>query len=804
MKIFSALTIALLMIFQAVGLAATGTFSAHGEYLMSDYDTPEIAEEIALDFAKQNAAEQAGIYLESYSRTKNFELEADEIKTVASSKVEVLEKNISRQSQSNGRILLRADITAKVDTSELDNFIKQAREKRQAVIQRYKDLQEMNTKIKQDIETFQSKLAVIKDEVKDDELLIEQERINREFLSKQKVEEFAYSPFKNEEIKYDITRIKYDTTLIDEAIKFNPKNTSAYILQAFFASSSPDINNINKALIFTSNPKTSAALYAMRALYYLNKGDLDRTLEEYNKAIQLEPKSSTYHNIRARFYESRLKDNDKAVADYTTAIKLNPKDVDAYESRGKLYESQKKYPEAINDYKTILKLAPEKINSDNYAKIGDMYKELKDYPNALEYYTKAINLEPEPGYEFADNRVATYHSRAELYVELDEYDKAIADCDKGIELAKAALGKSRGTGLDSLLKDSYGLLISTLEDTKKDALKVKNETKILTDKYGNIDTNDIKALMERGEAYYDAFKKTYKEIFLKHALEDYTRVLKLDPKNQLAYQKRGSIYLFHLEGYKSALADFNALIKLNPNFANYRGLTYEKLGEWEKALADYNKALEINPNNEYIEENRQRVLEKLYPDIYNAESFLKEAHSLRENKDYERAIKAYTKVLERDSENQDALFYRGLMYIYKNRYALARADYERLIELNPNYNSDAYNNRGICYDELGQHNRAITDYDKAIALNPNLAEAYNNRGNAYKHLGQYERAIQDFDKAITLKPTYANAYNNRAVAYENLSKLDKALDDYDKALKLNPSNEIYKTNHQRVLDKMKK
>lgn len=92
MKIFSALTVALLMIFQAVGFAATGTFSANGEYLMSDYDTPEIAEEIALDFAKQSAAEQAGVYLESYSRSVNFELEADEIKTVASSKVEVLEK----------------------------------------------------------------------------------------------------------------------------------------------------------------------------------------------------------------------------------------------------------------------------------------------------------------------------------------------------------------------------------------------------------------------------------------------------------------------------------------------------------------------------------------------------------------------------------------------------------------------------------------------------------------------------------------------------------------------------------------
>lgn len=60
MKIFSILTIALLMIFQAVGFAATETFSASGEYLMSDYDTPEIAEEIAPDFRQTKRRRASG------------------------------------------------------------------------------------------------------------------------------------------------------------------------------------------------------------------------------------------------------------------------------------------------------------------------------------------------------------------------------------------------------------------------------------------------------------------------------------------------------------------------------------------------------------------------------------------------------------------------------------------------------------------------------------------------------------------------------------------------------------------------
>ena len=146
---------------------------------MSDYDTPEIAEEIALDFAKQNAAEQAGVYPESYSRMENFKLADDEIKTVANSKVEVPEKNIRRQPQSNGKILLRADIKATVDTSKPDNFLAQAREQRQQAIQRYRLLQEMNQKIKQDIDALQIKIAAIKEDVKDEDLLVEQTRKER-------------------------------------------------------------------------------------------------------------------------------------------------------------------------------------------------------------------------------------------------------------------------------------------------------------------------------------------------------------------------------------------------------------------------------------------------------------------------------------------------------------------------------------------------------------------------------------------------------------------------------------------------
>ena len=75
--------------------------------------------------------------------------------------------------------------------------------------------------------------------------------------------------------------------------------------------------------------------------------------------------------------------------------------------------------------------------------------------------------------------------------------------------------------------------------------------------------------------------------------------------------------------------------------------------------------------------------------------------------------------------------------------------------------ADAYNNRGVAYGGKGDYDRAIADFDKAIQLKPDYADAYDNRGVAYGSKGDYDRAIADYDKAIQLKPDYADAYYNR-------------------------------------------
>ena len=135
----------------------------------------------------------------------------------------------------------------------------------------------------------------------------------------------------------------------------------------------------------------------------------------------------------------------------------------------------------------------------------------------------------------------------------------------------------------------------------------------------------------------------------------------------------------------------------------------------------------------------------------------------------------------------ETYFRRGYACYDLGLYDLAIANYDKAIQLKPDY-VNAYYNRGNVKGKLGQYFAAISDYDKAIQLKPTLAEAYNNRGVAKADLGQYFAAISDYDKAIQLKPDYADAYNTRGIAKTRLGQHFAAIRDFDKTIQLEPDD----------------
>jgi tetratricopeptide (TPR) repeat protein len=100
----------------------------------------------------------------------------------------------------------------------------------------------------------------------------------------------------------------------------------------------------------------------------------------------------------------------------------------------------------------------------------------------------------------------------------------------------------------------------------------------------------------------------------------------------------------------------------------------------------------------------------------------------------------------------------------------------------------AMTDRGAAHMRRQAYKLAIDDFNRAVQLSPEYAPAYNNRGNALIAIGALREAIKDFDRALVLSPSFGAAFANRASAHFRLGALDPALADYSRAIELTPQS----------------
>ena len=152
------------------------------------------------------------------------------------------------------------------------------------------------------------------------------------------------------------------------------------------------------------------------------------------------------------------------------------------------------------------------------------------------------------------------------------------------------------------------------------------------------------------------------------------------------------------------------------------------------------------------------------------------------------AIADFDRAIELNPNYAEACFSRGGAKFMQRDYRGAIADYGRVIELKPD-NAKAYFFRGGAKGGLGDHDGAKADYDRTLELNPDDADAYSFRGVAKSKLGDHNGAIADYSRAIELNPDDADAYYDRGLSKHKLGDHEGAIADYDRAIELKPDNE---------------
>jgi S1-C subfamily serine protease len=138
------------------------------------------------------------------------------------------------------------------------------------------------------------------------------------------------------------------------------------------------------------NP-TLAAAHTGRGRARAKLGDKHGALEDFDRALALDPSSAEAHWSRG---ETRFELGDKvaAIEDFSRALALNPSYAEAAWSRGAARSALGDHRGALEDYNRSLSLNPNQPTV--YWNRGIERYELGDARGALEDYTRAIQLDP--------------------------------------------------------------------------------------------------------------------------------------------------------------------------------------------------------------------------------------------------------------------------------------------------------------------------------------------------------------------------------------------------------------------------
>ena len=237
------------------------------------------------------------------------------------------------------------------------------------------------------------------------------------------------------------------------------------------------------------------------------------------------------------------------------------------------------------------------------------------------------------------------------------------------------------------------LLLGITREEKSIALRILENLNVNIEKLREMIFENIELEADQKEFSKEVHKKFYSsdldgDIDLLGRIEDYSKVIKLNPNNKDAYLNRGLVKKL-IKDYRGAIKDFTKAINLNhKNESIYfeRAEAEDKLGNFRNAIRDYEKLITLNPNNKdalYLKMRTEFNIGDFENGKNNLENLIKKKYGIKQ-------------------------------VLNQNEYKKEQLDPE---------NDFAYFARGQLEYELGNIQGAIRNFIIAVKLNPNNKEA---------------------------------------------------------------------------------
>lgn len=140
-------------------------------------------------------------------------------------------------------------------------------------------------------------------------------------------------------------------------------------------------------------------------------------------------------------------------------------------------------------------------------------------------------------------------------------------------------------------------------------------------------------------------------------------------------------------------------------------------------------------------------------------------------------------VLDKQTDHAEALYYRAFIYTGRREYTAARADYKRLLALQPDHENGLLG-LALLDQREGRLQAAELQLTALVERYPDNATYLQARANVLIERHLYDLALIDLEGAIVLQPTDAYLYVARAELYLKMKRRTAAKADLDKAVAL--------------------
>ena len=501
--------------------------------------------------------------------------------------------------------------------------------------------------------------------------------------------------------------------------------------------------------------------YAARASLNLQRQDTVAALEDAEKALKLNKALVNPYLIRADI-ESNRGNWDAALSDMDEVVKLYPEEPGFYINRAYVRYNTDNYLGAMSDYNFALQLDP-----DNMAALFNralLRFEVKDLINAKKDFSSVLALNPE-------NFHALYN-RGLVELESGEYREALADFKSiarrypkfypvyyAIAEAERNLGNLKAVGANiNHAENLVRQYVANPEANPLDRPTIAAGTPRNANRTPDGEEEDENEVMNRFNQLV-----TMQEI----------------PQTQLSYNER----------IKGRVQDRNVMAEPEPLYCISFRPSPKSLG----GVTNYFRALDAFNRGRYI----TRTL------------YLAPLQTGSQEEDYDALFKAadqYTSVIASsgDKVRPADLTARGVAYSMLKNYKAAIEDFDRIINMNPDF-TIAYIARGVArYEDarlqtdqrlaMQEIAMAAADFEAATRLDPGLIHAWFNMGYILYTQRDYSQAAECFSKAIALDPDFGAAYYNRGLCELSTGRKNEAFADLSRAGELGvlPSYNILK------------